>query len=169
MKAITLPFAAAVIAGGPKLAAANEQIESLTSDLAAANQTIADQSAQIAGLELNLAAANATIVDLDALIGSQAALLDAVSGDLSAYEAFLREEFRDSDFVIAGANQAEKVANLVAALLEINRGRNLDIFRELGGKVGKSKSEKSKDDDKKSSKKQSKKGDDKSSKGGGRR
>ncbi len=131
------------------LASANDEIAALTADLAAANQTIADQAAQIGLLETNLAAANAAIVELEAINAAQAALLGAIDGDISAYEAYLRVEFRDPDFVIAGGTSAEKVANLVAALLDINRGRNLDIYRKLGGEVGRHGKDADHDEDKK--------------------
>ncbi len=108
----------------------------LEAALQVAEDTIAAQQQQITDLTLDLEAAFAVIADLQTVNADQAALLAAVSGDLSAYEAFLRQTFRDPDFQIAGATPAEKVAHLVAALLEVNRGRNLDIYRELGGRVG---------------------------------
>ncbi len=112
-----------------QLAASEAAVANLTAELAAANATIADQQQQILGLVLDLDSANAFIDGLQTEIA-------AMAGDIDAYEAYLRVEFRDPGFVIAGNTPAERVANLVAALLEINRGRNLDIYRELGGEVG---------------------------------
>ncbi|MCF3648588.1 hypothetical protein [Synoicihabitans lomoniglobus] len=125
------------------LATANGQIDTLTSELDDANAQITtltadlgSANAQIAALTLDLAAAQATIADLQAIIAAQTTLLGFIDTDISAYEQYLRDTFRDPTFQIAGDNSAEKVSALIASLFEINRGDTLAIYRELGGDVG---------------------------------
>ena len=148
-----------------ELAQTTALLEQCMADKAGLESALAAAQDEIASLTANLAAAHALIVDLSALNDAQAALIASVAGDIDAYEAFLRVEFRNPGFTIAGGTPAERVANLVAALLEVNRGRNLDIYRELGGKLGSSGHNHGKSD-KKSQKQPSGKSDKKSDKNG---
>ncbi len=120
------------------LASSQSEVASLSAALSSANQTIDTQAGQIAGLVLDLESANNAIENLEAINAAQAARLSAIGNDLDAYEAFLRTEFRDPGFVIPGETEAEKIANLVGIMLEMNRSRHLDIYRGLTGETSQS-------------------------------
>jgi regulator of replication initiation timing len=102
------------------------------------------QNAELATLAQSLRDANAALRQENSSLRDQ--LTDAlarvrtleglVSDALRVVEADLRASFSDAQFMIGGATLADRLNALVAALLRLEKGRQLGIYTGLGGSPG---------------------------------
>lgn len=63
----------------------------------------------------------------------KAALESTLEAALSQIENDLRQEFRDPSFAIPGGSARARLQNLAAALVSLNRGQKMGLYRALGG------------------------------------
>ncbi|MBI4324658.1 MAG: hypothetical protein HY674_05285 [Chloroflexi bacterium] len=140
------------------LTAENTQLQTanaqLTTQLAAANRTIQDQQSQINSLAAQntqlqtanrqltaqLNAANQTIQEQQSQITQLQSQLGAVGDQSQHLSQDFRALFNDPQFQIPGATPAQQIANLVAAVGNLNFGQKQALYLNLGGtKPGKGK------------------------------
>jgi hypothetical protein len=93
----------------------------------------AEQGARIAELQAEVDALGARNAELQAGNDSlNAQLADAIR----VVEADLRVTFSDPQFAIAGVAPLDRLRSLVLALQQLERGRKLGIYTNLGGQPG---------------------------------
>ncbi len=103
-----------------------EAYAKVLAELVAANSTIVFLETEMAGLKDELAICQAE---------KQAFATDASSINLSLNRLTqnLRRQFNNPNFVIPGSNDAERIHNLVVAILRLNHGQKQSIYFNLQG------------------------------------
>lgn len=124
------------------LSACTDVKDALAADLAAAQQHVASLEAEVATLNQKVADAQVVIGEQLARIASVEAALHASAADAAArgaamalavarVQADLRQTFGDPAFVIPGATVEQQLANLIDAVIALNRGRTQGLLDAL--------------------------------------
>jgi predicted nucleic acid-binding Zn-ribbon protein len=128
-----------------RLLEANAKIAAQSDEIAAAKSLIAAQESAIQSLETKLTALSNENTDLRQQLENCERVrqqltkqneifenrLNRMTDLIQKLEADFRVTFKDADFIIKGENVDEKLTFLVDALLNLNRGRKLDIYKQL--------------------------------------
>jgi hypothetical protein len=122
----------AIISLQNEIESLSEQITQLRGQLAAANETIRLQTGTITALEEELALRQG---ELNAAEERITELETALSDNLVEIEVDFQTVFNDSDFVIPGNTLLERIDSLINAVMGINKGRKMEIYKNLGGKI----------------------------------
>lgn len=131
-----------------QLQAANDQIVALEKQLSAAAAKAAADAASISKLETSvadlkgqLAAANASIATLSSQLSAATTLnsqlqatIDAQKATIAALSTQLGASFGDPAFKIPGNTVEQQMANLSAAISDLNNGQKQAIYKNLTGK-----------------------------------
>jgi len=107
-----------------QLLAAQQQIQYLQTQLNAANASIQTLQTQVASLTTQNSQLQAQLNGLDNVF---------VTG-LAALQADFRDTFKDPNFVLPGATMLEQYSNVIQAILSLNKGSKMGIYKSLGGK-----------------------------------
>lgn len=116
----------------------DNQIHTLTQQLANLQQIFEELSGENQALRTQLADADQKIASLTAQVAQLQALLNqsqsAIAPLVNSIEADLRLTFKNPRFTIPGATPQQRLQNLIKALLSLNKGRKEGLYQGLGGK-----------------------------------
>jgi len=121
-------------AGKCKLAPPDQcqlQLDQCQQDLTAAEQEIQSLENQVGALTAQNAQLQQTVQDLQYQLTQ---FTTAVGSGLASIQNDFRVVFHNPTFVVPGATLVEQYQNLATAILNLNQGRKMGIYTNLGGK-----------------------------------
>ena len=111
------------------------QLETLETRVSGLDQQVADLQQQIEELKSLVGGLESQITYLEDKVRALQAELDALKQTLNLSLNLLEEDFRatfhDPVFEIPGNNSEEKLENLVQAIIDLNKGRKMGLYKAL--------------------------------------
>ncbi len=111
------------------------QVNSLESKVSGLESQVTDLQTQVAELKSLIGNLDSQIRYLEEKIRALQAELDALkqllNTSIDRLEVDFRETFRDPGFEIRGETAEEEFENLVDAILNLNKGRKMDLYKQL--------------------------------------
>ena len=111
------------------------QVETLETKVSGLEDQVADLQDQVQDLKTLISDLEGQIRYLEEKVRSLQAELDALknllNSSLDRLEQDFRATFRDSSFEIQGTTSEEKLENLVDAIIQLNKGRKMGLYKQL--------------------------------------